>query len=80
MINILQLTKEDIGKWVEYNGAGGEIEKGRIKSWNSNFIFVVYRCNNEWNRFQDFTGNATNPEDLVFIGEKVKRNCLTIAK
>ena len=66
MINIASLTKEDIGKWVKYHSPDGRDEIGRIKSWNEKFIFVVYKCN-EWNRFEDFTGAATNPEDLEFI-------------
>lgn len=72
MIDLAQLTKNDIGKWIEYRGRGGEVERGRIKSWNDKFIFVVYRCNNEWHKFQDFTGAATNPEDLVFLEGGVK--------
>ena len=69
MINIEQLTKKSVGKWVEYRGTGGEREKGKIKSWNDKFIFVVYKCANEWDRFQDFTGQATGPSDLHFILE-----------
>ena len=68
MIDIAQLTKEDVGKWVEYRGTGGEVEWGKIKSWNDNWIFVVYKCAGEWERFKDFTGQATGPEDLRFIG------------
>lgn len=67
MIDIKSLNEFDIGKWVEYKGGAGEIERGRIKSWNDEFIFVVYKCDNQWNRFQDFTGVATSPEDLTFI-------------
>lgn len=66
MIDIGELKKEDIGRWVLYEGSSGEKEKGKIKSWNDKFIFVVYKCNHEWNRFQDFTGCATKPEDLSF--------------
>lgn len=72
MVDILLLTKKDVGRWVEYNGAGGEIETGRIKSWGKEFIFVVYHCNNEWDRFQDFTGQATKPKDLNFLKEEEK--------
>lgn len=66
MIDIAQLRKEDIGKWVLYTAHHGETEKGRLKSWNDQFIFVVYKCGGEWHRFQDFTGAATKPEDLRF--------------
>jgi hypothetical protein len=51
---------------VLYQGSGGEKEKGRLKSWNDKFIFVVFKCNGEWDRFQDFTGVATHPKDLRF--------------
>lgn len=67
MIDLALLTTNDLGRWVEYNGAAGEIERGRLKSWNEEFIFVVYKCSGEWKRFQDFTGQATRPEDLHFI-------------
>lgn len=67
MIDLAKLTKNDIGKWVEYNGCYGEKERGRLKGWNEEIIFVVYKCSGEWKRFQDFTGQATRPEDLHFI-------------
>jgi hypothetical protein len=70
MIEISKLTEKDIGRWVEYQDHGGRNETGRIKSWNEAFIFVVYSCNNEWERFQDFTGQPTRPEDLLFIEDK----------
>ena len=67
MVDIKKLTEDDIGKWVVYKGYfGGEVEKGRIKSWNDKFIFVVYKCGNEWGRFKDYTASATRPEDLEF--------------
>ena len=66
MIDISKLRKEDIGRWVLYTANHGKIEKGKLKSWNDSFIFVVYKCNHEWNRFQDFTGVATKPQDLRF--------------
>lgn len=70
MIDLTQLKKKDMGRWVEYHGRGDVIERGRIKSWNDKFIFVVYRCDNQWHRFQDFTGAATNPEDLIFLKKR----------
>lgn len=67
MINIKELTIEDGGRWVEYINGTGEKERGRIKSWNDSFIFVVYKCNEEWLRYRDFTGVATSPQDLTFV-------------
>ena len=69
MIDIKKLNETDIGKWVEYNDGVGKKEKGRIKSWNDKYIFVVYKCANQWNRFDDFTGCSTNPMDLAFCDE-----------
>lgn len=69
-IDIGQLTKADIGKWVLYSD-GFKNEKGRIKSWNDKYIFVVYKCANQWDRFWDYTGCATDPEDLCFIEESI---------
>jgi len=68
MIHTNDLTEEHIGNWVIYKSSNGDIaEKGRIKSWNDKFIFVVYRCNNDWNNFKNYTGAATCPEDLEWI-------------
>ena len=64
MVKIKSLKQTDIGKWVEYRGSGGELEKGKIKSWNDRFIFVVYKCGEQWDNFQNYTGQATKPEDL----------------
>jgi len=66
MLDIAKLTKEDIGRWVVYISPHGTTEKGRIKSWNDKFIFVVYKCDAKWDTFQDYTGCATYPKDLEF--------------
>jgi hypothetical protein len=54
----------EVGKWVLYIPTVGDPEIGRIKSWNDKWVFVVYKCNGEWDRFQDYTGAATGCEDL----------------
>lgn len=67
MIDIVGLRKEDIGKWVLYTPPHiGKAEKGRIKSWNEKWIFVVYKCAGEWDEFLNYTGAATRPRDLRF--------------
>jgi hypothetical protein len=68
-ITISNLNKSDIGRWVVYNGGFGE-EKGRIKTWNEEYVFVVYKCDNQWDRYQDFTAAATRPEQLDFVDDK----------
>lgn len=68
MIEIKNLITDDIGRWVTYreNSPIGETERGRIKSWNVRFIFVVFKCDKEWDRFENFTGEPVSPEDLTF--------------
>lgn len=66
MIDIKKLSKNDRGKWVEYITKN---ERGRIKSWNDTFIFVVYHCDNRWSNYQEYTGCATRPDDLNFVQE-----------
>ena len=65
MIDIKSLTKDDIGKWVKYTDFS-KTEIGKIKSWNDKFIFVVYSCDGNWNKFKNYTAAATSPRDLVF--------------
>lgn len=65
-IKIEELKDSDVGQWVNYK----RWQIGRIKSWNNTFVFVVYKCNEEWDRYQDFTGVATKPEDLTFVHGK----------
>lgn len=65
MIKLSDLTKEDVGKGVIYH-SHHDNQYGVIKSWNDKWIFVVYHCDNQWHRYQDFTGAATRPEDLEF--------------
>jgi len=67
MIDIKELGPEHVGKWVEYRDAAGETERGWIKSWNDRLVFVVYRCDDEWNLVKDIIGTATDPNDLTFL-------------
>ena len=67
MVDISKLTAKDIGKRVKCIGANtGKAENGIIKSWNSAYVFVVYRCGNDWGNFRNYTACATKPEDLEF--------------
>jgi hypothetical protein len=66
MINIADLKEEDKGRWVEFS-CSYYTERGRIKSWNGHWIFVVYYCANEWDRYEAFIGVASDPEDLSFM-------------
>jgi len=64
------LDTSDIGRWVEYHAVGGKpAEPGRIKNFTEHVVFVVYHCSGNWDKYQDYTGVATSPSDLVFINE-----------
>lgn len=65
-MKIEEITKKDIGRFVVYND-GFKTQLGRIKSYNEKFIFVVYHCNNNWDRYKDYTGCATSPENIHFV-------------
>lgn len=67
MIDIKKLTIKHIGCWVRYDDEFGKIEDGRIKSWDKYTIYVVYKCNNEWDNFQKYTGQGTGPAFLRFL-------------
>ena len=67
MITIKDLKTIDTGKWVIYKSYGGEEQKGRIKTWNDKFIFVVYNCGDDWDNFLNYTSCCTNPADLCFL-------------
>ncbi len=62
-IDVDQLTESDVGRWVKYWPTD---EDGRIKSWKGSLIFVVYHCDNQWNRFQEYTGAGTHHKSLNF--------------
>lgn len=67
MIVINKLTFEDIGRNVIYKPEL-ENERGKIKSWNQRYIFVVYeRPGRDMAIFENYQGIATDPEDLDFV-------------
>lgn len=66
MIQIKDLTCADVGRDVMYRDPFGE-QRGKIKSWNSQFVFVVYKYNDDWENFKDYTGVATHAESLTFL-------------
>lgn len=72
MINIKKLTTQDKGKWVLYNpsrktGETKGSELGKLKSWTDKYIFVVYECDDNWDKYINYTGSATLPKDLRFL-------------
>ena len=59
------LTDGDIGKWVEYRDHDS-IQKGRLKSFNGSFAFVVFHCDDDWDNYRNYTGCACCLIDLNF--------------
>jgi hypothetical protein len=53
-----------VGDFVHYKPKVGVPENGRIKKVLPMDAFVVYKCGGEWNRYQDYTGQLTNADDL----------------
>lgn len=54
-----------IGQRVTYKSFG-KSEKGIVKSFSdAEHVFVVYHCNEEWDRYMYYTGARTEIEDLV---------------
>lgn len=66
------LKPSDVGRWVVFTPLHGEPKKGRIKSWNDRWIFVVYKCAGNWDKFKDYTGCATDSSALKFVKESPK--------
>lgn len=71
MIDIATLEAKDIGTWVKYNPTG---EKGRIKSFSlrAGWVYVVFKCGGEWDRYKEFTAAACLPRHLSFYEEEEK--------
>lgn len=58
-----------VGRWVYYTGGYGPNQKGRIKHWRGDWVFVVYKCGDDWNNYQDYTAARTNRKYLIFAEE-----------
>ena len=39
-------------------------ENGIVKKVTENGVFVVYNCDNNWDKYQDYTAALTRPQDL----------------
>ena len=67
MIDTRKLTNADIGRWIIYTDSfTRKEERGKLKSWNSDTVCVVFKCDNNWSRFQDYTGNGCDLQDVHF--------------
>jgi hypothetical protein len=63
MIQPSQLIDADRGRKVIYHREYCEREEGEISSWNDRYVFV---------RFKGPNGEACEPEDISFIGQREK--------
>lgn len=73
MIDITLLTSADRGRWVEYQRSLFPVERGRISLWNKHMIFVVFRCDDDWEHFERYTSQACEPIYLTFAGGEPQR-------
>jgi len=67
MIHINLLSEADRGRWVIYSALSLHSERGRIKDWTDQLVYVVYQCDDQWDRFEEYTAAATDPENLDFV-------------
>lgn len=66
MIATKDLRKSDVGRYVIYTDGVGDTQKGRIKTWNDCYVFVVYYCANDWVNYLAYGSQATDGKDLEF--------------
>jgi hypothetical protein len=67
-VKLEELTERDKGRWIVWTDPGMvTTHKGRLKSWNHLFIFVVFKCGNNWVKFQDYTAEACQPGECRFL-------------
>lgn len=60
------MTKFKPGDKVTYVPAYGKPEPGVVKLVpDDEHVFVVYHCDNQWHRYQDYTAARTERNDLV---------------
>ena len=59
-----------IGDWVVYYDGSKPPEVGKVKSFpteNRDNAFVVYHCDEEWDKFKDYTGACSDIKCLTVI-------------
>ncbi len=65
---ILELSEKDIWKNITYIDVFKWCETWKIKSFNNDLkiAYVVFKCNNDWNNFKNYTAEACNYNSLAF--------------
>jgi len=48
------------GQKVNYKG----YDNGIVKTCSNGFVYVVFNCSNNWDRYEDYTAAPCNPNDL----------------
>lgn len=66
MIDLNQLNYKHLGAWVRFDYQHGESEYGRIKTWNEKYVFVVFKCNGDWDNWNNYTSQSCAPDELTF--------------
>lgn len=65
----------NVGVKVHYTSEEGKTENGIIKGYEDSrrLIYVVYNCDNEWDKYYNYTGAATYIGDLTlgWVGDEV---------
>lgn len=59
------MQKGEKVSYVPYKGASPE--RGVVKSVHDGWAFVVYKCNEDWDNYENYTGIRT-PLDKLIIG------------
>jgi len=67
MIDITKLEESDIGRWVQFDKGFRSEETGRIKSFNRLYVFVVFKCDGDWDNYAKYTAESVEPSRLEFI-------------
>lgn len=54
------------GTLCHYSPNHGQKQNGKVKSIGENYAFVVFHCNNEWDKYEDYTGQRVDLDSLRY--------------
>jgi hypothetical protein len=89
---MIKMTEADIKSWVTYVPFKGcdksQWEPGIVKSFNNDrkVAWVVYKCNNDWDHYENYTAACTNFSDLspgsagLYAKTTINKNYVVISK
>ena len=61
----MPFTTADIGTYVLYQKDAVSTKVGRIKAVGNQWMFVVFDCNNRWDRYHTYPSLAVRPATLT---------------